>query len=92
MIKIKFYSLIRIHLEINEVEIEADSITIYDLFLKTEQQIGKKFLYLLIDENKQIIPSTIILINGRNVFHLDKLNSLVECDDEISIFPPGGGG
>jgi len=92
MIKIKFYSLVRTHLSINEVEIKADSIIIYDLFLKTEQQIGKKFLYLLIDENKQIIPSTIILINGRNVFHLDKLNSLVECDDEISIFPPGGGG
>jgi len=92
MVKIKFYSLIRIFLGINEVEIEAASVSIYELILKTEKQIGKKFLDQLIDAEMQILPGTMILINGRNIFHLDKINSIVQNGDEISIFPPGGGG
>ena len=92
MVKIKFYSLIRMHLGINEVEVKADSITIYELILKTEKQIEKKFLDQLIDAEMQILPGTMILINGRNIFHLDKLDSIVQDGDEISFFPPGGGG
>jgi sulfur-carrier protein len=80
------------HLGINEVEIKADSTSVYDLFLKTEMQIGKKFIDQLLNEDKQIIPGTMILINGRNIFHLDKLESIILDGDEISIFPPGGGG
>ncbi len=92
MVKIKFYSLIRIHLGINEVEIETASISIYELLLKAEKQIGKKFLDQLIDAEMEILPGTMILINGRNIYHLDKINSIVQDGDEISIFPPGGGG
>jgi sulfur-carrier protein len=92
MVKIKFYSLIRMHLGVNKVEIKANSISVYDLLLKTEHQIGKKFIDQLLDNDKHIIPGTMILINGRNIFHLDKLESLVRDSDEISIFPPGGGG
>jgi len=92
MIKIKFYSLIRMHLGINEMEIEAASVSIYELILKVEKQIGKKFLDQLIDAEMEILPGTMILINGRNIFHLDKINSIVQDEDEICIFPPGGGG
>ena len=92
MIKIKFYSLIRMHLGINEIEINTDSVTIIELLQITEKQINQKFIDQLIDNNKQIIPGTMILINGRNIFHLDKLGSLVQENDEVSIFPPGGGG
>ena len=92
MVKIKFYSLIRMKLGINEVEIEADSASIYELILKVEKQIEKKFLDQLIDAERQILPGTMILINGRNIYHLDKINSIVQDGDEISIFPPGGGG
>lgn len=79
-------------LGINEVEIETDSVSIYELLLRAENQIGKKILDQLINVERQIIPGTMILINGRNIFHLDKLNSIVQEGDEISIFPPGGGG
>ena len=92
MVKIKFYSLIRMYLGFNEVEVKADSITIYELILQTEKQIEKKILNQLIDSEMQILPGTMILINGRNIYHLDKLNSIVQDGDEICIFPPGGGG
>ena len=92
MIIIKFYSLIRMHLGINAVEIEAASVSIYELILKVEKQIGKRFLDQLIDEKKHILSGTMILINGRNIVHLEGINSIVKNSDEISIFPPGGGG
>lgn len=92
MIKIKFYSLIRRHLGINEIKIDEDKIPIYDLLLVAQKQIDKIFLNLLVNSDKMIIPATIILINGRNIFHLEKLDSIVQDGDVISIFPPGGGG
>ncbi len=92
MIKIKFYSLIRMHLGINEIEVKTNSISIEDLLEEVEKQINKKFLDQLVNNNHQIIHGTMILINGRNIVHLDGLNSIVVEGDEISIFPPGGGG
>ncbi|MCF7792445.1 MAG: MoaD family protein [Candidatus Cloacimonetes bacterium] len=92
MIKIKFYSLIRLQLGINAIDIEAESISIYDLLQKTEKKIGKKFIDLLFGSEKEILHGTMILINGRNIWHLDNLDSIVSDGDEISIFPPGGGG
>ena len=92
MIEIRFFSLIRMHLGINKTEIESASIPILELLQKIEKQIGKKFLDQLIDAEKQILPGTMILINGRNIVHLNGTESIVQDNDEISIFPPGGGG
>ena len=80
------------HLGINELEVEAAPVSIYELILKVEKQIEKKFLAQLINAERQILPGTMILINGRNIFHLDKIDSIVQDGDEICIFPPGGGG
>ena len=80
------------HLGINKIDIDADSISIYELLQKAEKQINQKFIDQLLDTNKQIMPGTMILINGRNIVHLDGIDSIVTNGDEISIFPPGGGG
>ena len=79
-------------LGINEVKIETASVSIYELILKVEKQIGKKILDQLINSEMEILPGTMILINGRNIVHLEGINSIVQNGDEISIFPPGGGG
>ena len=92
MIKIKFYSLIRMHLGINEVELDTKQTSIFKLMQKAEKKINSEFINLLIDDDKQVIHGTMILINGRNIVHLDGLNSIVIEGDEINIFPPGGGG
>jgi len=91
MIKIKFYSLLRMFLEQNEIEIDADKISVFALL----QNISEKTNKNLLDEianNGILISGTIILLNGRNIFHLDKLDSVVNDSDNIDIFPPGGGG
>lgn len=80
------------YLGINEIEIDAAELSIYALLQKVETILDKKFIFKLIDKHKQIIPGTMILINGRNIWHLSQLDSIATDGDEISIFPPGGGG
>ncbi|HHE37023.1 MAG TPA: molybdopterin synthase sulfur carrier subunit [Candidatus Cloacimonetes bacterium] len=92
MIKIKFYSLIRIFLKLSEIDLEIQDLSILDLLKETEKKIDKKFLFKLIDEKGELKQGTMILINGRNIFHLQKLDSIVLDGDKVSIFPPGGGG
>ena len=91
MIKIKFYSLLRMFLEQNEIEIDADNISIRDAIIKIAELTDKNLLPELI-ENDKLISGTIILLNGRNIFHLNKLDTVVNDGDNIDIFPPGGGG
>ena len=91
MIKIKFYSLLRLFLMQNEIEIDADNISIFALLQKISEKTKKDILSEIID-TKQLIQGTIILLNGRNIYHLEKLDTLVISGDKIDIFPPGGGG
>ena len=91
MIKIKFYSLLRTFLEQNEIEIDADNISVLNLLQKISEKTNKDLMSEIIDTG-ELINGTIILLKGRNIFHLKKLNTLVKNGDKIDIFPPGGGG
>ncbi|NPV88142.1 hypothetical protein HPY42_01265 [Coprothermobacteraceae bacterium] len=39
----------------------------------------------------EILPGTIILVNGKNVIHLQGLQTALE-PGKVVIFPPAGGG
>ena len=91
MIKIKFYSLLRMFLKQNQIEIDVDNISILELLQKISEKTNKNLLPEIVEDEK-IIHGTIILLNGRNIYHLEKLNTIVINGDNIDIFPPGGGG
>ena len=91
MIKIKFYSLLRMFLKQNEIEINADNISVLNLLQKISEKTSKDLLSEIIKAEK-LIQGTIILLNGRNIYHLDNLDTIIVNGDEIDIFPPGGGG
>jgi molybdopterin synthase sulfur carrier subunit len=91
MINIKFYSLLRMFLKQNEVEINADNISILNLLKNVAEITNKDLLAELIKAGK-LISGTIILLNGRNIYHLEKMDTIVSNGDKIDIFPPGGGG
>lgn len=91
MIKIKFYSLLRIFLEQNEIDINADNISILELLQKISEKTNKDLLSE-ITKDGELIPGTIILLNGRNIYHLEQLETIVINGDKVDIFPPGGGG
>ncbi len=93
MIKIEFYSLLRILLKQEKMNLAAlEQEQIGQLLLRVQQQLSTPFLHKLLDEQGELIPGTIILVNRRNILHLDKLETTVRDGDTIAFFPPGAGG
>ena len=93
MIKIQFYSLIRLLLKREKIELPAsDNENVGQLLQRLQQQIATPFLHKLLDEKGEPILGTIIMINRRNIHHLEKLETSIHDGDVIALFPPGAGG
>lgn len=92
MITVKFYSLIRLLIKTDEIKLNIDEGKISDILELSQQIVSIRFIHKLLDENKSMITGTIILVNGHNIHHLEKLNTIAKDGDIISLFPPGGGG
>lgn len=92
-ILIELYGLLRLSLKTEKMSIDIDQpISINDLLLKLQTHFTEPFLYRLIDDQNEIVPGTIILINKKNIFHINKLLSEVKAGDVVAMFPPGAGG
>ncbi len=46
----------------------------------------------IFDEGGALLPHVSVFLNGRDIRHLDGLESRLERDTEISVFPPVAGG
>ncbi len=93
-VKVKFFTLLRLELGISELNIQIpdkDKIRLKDLLYELEKRTPKPFLRKLLDE-KGLKQGVIILKNGKNVLELQGLDTWIEDQDELSLFPPGGGG
>ncbi|RLL83880.1 molybdenum biosynthesis protein MoaD [Petrotoga sp. HKA.pet.4.5] len=90
--KIKFFSLIKFDLKKDEVDYQlSESESIKEIIKLLDQEFDNYFSRKLL-ENGELKSGTIVLLNGRNIRHLQGLDTLVENKDEITIFPPSGGG
>ena len=93
MINIQFYSLIRILLKREKFELPTvNNETVGQLLHRLQQQIATPFLHKLLEENGEPILGTIIMVNRRNIHHLEKLKTLIVDGDVVALFPPGAGG
>ncbi len=94
MINIQFYSLLRLLLKREKFELPVSdkNENIGQLLQRLQQQIPTPFLQKLLDEQGEMILGTIIMLNRRNIHHLQKLETPVEDGDVIALFPPGAGG
>ena len=47
----------------------------------------------LLDENEQFLPHMKFFINGREAIYLEnKMETIIQPNDKVDIFPPVGGG
>lgn len=93
MVRVKFFGTLRMLLKLKETSVEIENkITVRKLLEVLQGRIKENFLEKLIDQDGNIIPGTIILVNKKNIFHLNLLDTIVNDNDEVVIFPPGAGG
>ncbi len=97
MINVKFFTILRLFLQLKEIQLNSiQESPIRDVLQKVEdivfEKTLKRFMFKLLDEDGNIKRGTMILINGQNILHMDGLNTVVRDGDTVALFPPGGGG
>lgn len=93
MLQVQFFSLIRMLVKRDEIEISwSEGDTVQSTLEKTQAQITTPFLHKLLDEQGGAHAGTIILVNRKNILHLQGLQTPVADDDVLALFPPGAGG
>ncbi len=56
------------------------------------EKYGDEFKNFVFNEQGELKPGVIFLVNGKNILHLKGLQTELKDDDEISLFPPAAGG
>lgn len=90
--EIRLYSTIKFDLKKDKISYQLmESTTIKEIIGLLDREFSDYFSRKLL-ENGKLKNGSIILLKGRNIRHLQGLDTLVEDKDEITIFPPSGGG
>jgi len=74
-----------------DIPINNQSPTIYNL-LNELIEIVPSFDEELFDQARQLKPHVHVFVNGRNIIHLQGLETSFNLTDEIALIPPVGGG
>ena len=93
MLKVQFFSLLRMLIKQEHIDLPAvEGETVEQLLQRTQQQLATPFLHKLLAEDGSMLAGTIILVNRRNIHHLEGLQTPIKDSDVIAMFPPGAGG
>ena len=95
MVKVKFFTLLRLYLEREEIDIDiwANEVDVKTMLQMVNSAIGNDIILdKLLETDGKMKTGTIILVNGGDVMDAEKLDAVVQDGDTISLFPPGGGG
>ena len=93
MIKVRFYTLLRLKLGISEVDVDVDEIPLKELIFKVKEILNNDIVVQkVMMEDGSLRRGTNVLVNGHNILSLDRLDTIIKADDVVSLFPAGGGG
>ena len=91
-VRVKLFATLRLKLKVGQVDVSSSSpLSVISLLQLVSEKVGSDILPELIADGK-IMVGTIILIDGFNILHLDALNTTIDKDCVVSVFPPNGGG
>ena len=90
--KVKFFATYRDFTRRKDEDVVAPP-DVWALLLSLSERYGAGLkAKLLSPDGKDIGEDTIVLVNGRNVVHLDGKDTVLTEDDVVSIFPVVAGG
>ncbi len=90
-VRIHFFATLRLNLGVASMELELEEkTTVWELLKKVSEKLKVDICEKLLEDGK-IRRGTMILLNGKNIIHLNGLDTPV-VDGDLSIFPPAGGG
>jgi molybdopterin synthase sulfur carrier subunit len=93
MVQVQFYSLLRLLLKQERIDLPAvEGETVAQLLGRLQQQLPTPFTHKLLKEDDMMHAGTIILVNRHNIHHLEGLQTPVRDTDVVALFPPGAGG
>jgi MoaD family protein len=92
--KIHFLGASQTDVGIREISISLEGLSnLKDLLKELSKKIGPKFNTHIFDPTVGTVNKTVtIIVNGRHYTTLDGLETILRNGDEISFFPPIGGG
>lgn len=92
IIEVKLFATLRLKLKTGMVKVNiTEPVTVLQLLHIVSDKLESDIIPELI-ENNTIMIGTIILIDGYNVLHMDKLETIIDKNCIVSLFPPNGGG
>jgi molybdopterin converting factor small subunit len=95
IIKVKGYLTYRDVIGYREILRRDDvPITFLDFLRELAAEIGSGYGWALFDEQSNTVGQSVaIMLNGLHYNQLpEKLNTVLQDQDEIAVFPPGAGG
>lgn len=91
-LSIKLFATIRLDTGLKIVDVDIDKpVNIVEMLKIVSGIIDYDLIDELIDNNT-IIPGVIILLDGVNIHHINKLDTIISKNTTISIFPAVAGG
>ncbi|MFW6338622.1 MAG: MoaD/ThiS family protein [Alkalispirochaetaceae bacterium] len=91
-IDVKLFATLRLELGRGALSIECEEpLTVRELIEEVGRQTGTDIGRFLLTEEGELQVGTMILVDGKNIHHLNGLETTVTSAD-VSIFPPAGGG
>ncbi|AHF96917.1 MAG: MoaD family protein [Desulfurella sp.] len=81
---VRFYSTLR--------EKKGKSVEINTEYINIKSLIDLLGISNYILDNNNLLAGTMILVNGKNISHLNGLDTIVQNSDSIDFFPPAAGG
>jgi sulfur-carrier protein len=94
LVRVQIYGLLRLMLggrEALELPWEEGD-TVRRALEKFQQALPVPVSHKLVDAGGVLHLGTIILVNRRNILHLDGLDTGLQRGDVMALFPPGAGG
>lgn len=91
-VKVKAYATIREAIGASaEVKLN-EAASVKDLLTELTRSYGKMFSETILGKDGRPLPYVKLLVNGRDIDFLNGIETKLEDRDEVSLFPPVGGG